>query len=324
MTRNGRSYGTAWSLAEDIAQSVWVTVARTGAKDVLREEPMDEQEALWVLLARAKQEIGAHFALARSTEQPVDWSDPATCNKLCPLMPSGCALMELPAYLAAMVATLPEAEREALLLKLDGLHPNLMAEHLECSDSTAARLVEAAVLMLRIDNPRLSGPAVAPECLEVWEQQALAELSEAKREALLRLDAEARQVLLLRAQGLSVHEIVKRLGISWDRAAGAARCVSVLRPATGKKSSGALKKVARGKREGSKAARLAATLRREVAQMQPGERLPRRTELKARFEVSTSTVDDAWAILRSEGLIESNGLQGYRVTEDAARMAVAA
>ncbi|MEU8616296.1 GntR family transcriptional regulator [Streptomyces sp. NPDC048623] len=319
---DGRVMGGAWALAEDITQNVWLGIARTIAKDVLGDEATDVEAARGLLFFRVKQEIGRYFHVSRNTERVVDWTDPVTCNIYCPLMPSGCALMELPGYLADMVAGLPEAEREALLLKLDGLHPSLMAEHLECSDATAARLVDAAVLLLKLDNPSLCGPAALQGDLDEWERAALAELSDVKREALLRLDADSRRILLLKAQGLNVHEIAKRLGVTWDKAAGAARCVSVLRPSTGKKPSAPRKSGVR--RKESKASRLAETLRYEVARMQPGERLPRRIELKARYGVSTSTVDDAWAILRREGLIESNGVQGYRVTMDVSRLAVAA
>ncbi|WP_157856488.1 MULTISPECIES: GntR family transcriptional regulator [Streptomyces] len=314
--------GGAHDLAEDIAQNVWLGIARTIANDVLGDEATDIEAARGLLFFRVKQEIGKYFHVSRNNERIIDWTDPVTCNIYCPLVPDSCALMELPGYLADMVAGLPDAEREALLLKLDGLHPSLMAEHLECSDATAARLVDAAVLLLKLDNPSLSGPAAMQGGLDEWERMALAELSEVKREALLRLDAESRRILLLKAQGLTVHEIAKRLGVTWDKAAGAARCVSVLRPSTGKKTSAPRKTGVR--RKESKASRLAETLRHEVARMQPGERLPRRIELKARYGVSTSTVDDAWAILRREGLIESNGVQGYRVTMDVSRLAVAA
>ncbi|MFJ4013120.1 GntR family transcriptional regulator [Streptomyces sp. NPDC090026] len=319
---DGRVMVGAWTLAEDIAQNVWLGMARSRASGYLDSEFEDIDAERGLLFYRVKNEVVGYLSISRNTERVIDWSDPVTCNTYCPLMPSGCALMELPGYLADMVAGLPEAERQALLLKLDGLHPSLMAEHLECSDATAARLVDAAVLLLKLDNPSLCGPAALPGDLDEWERMALAELSEVKREALLRLDADSRRILLLKAQGLTVHEIAKRLGVTWDKAAGAARCVSVLRPSTAKKPSAPRKTGVR--RKDSKASRLAETLRYEVARMQPGERLPRRIELKARYGVSTSTVDDAWAILRRDGLIESNGVQGYRVTMDVSRLGVAA
>lgn len=321
LSRDGRAMGGTWALAEDIAQNVWLRAARTGARGLLDEEPGGTQEVRRLLFGRVKEEIGSYFHVSRHNERAIDWTDPVTCNVYCSLMPSQCALVELPGYLADMVAGLPEAEREALLLKLDGLHPSLMAEHLECSDATAARLVDAAVLLLKLDNPSLCGPIALEEGLEEWERQSLAELSDIKREALLRLDVESRRVLLLKTQGLSVHEIVKRLGVTWDKAAGAARCVGVLRPSSGKPS--ARRKTGMRRKE-SKASRLAESLRYEVARMQPGARLPRRVELKARYGVSTSTVDDAWASLRREGLIESYGVQGYRVTMDVSRLAGAA
>ncbi|MEW1635055.1 sigma factor-like helix-turn-helix DNA-binding protein [Streptomyces sp. NPDC093801] len=228
LSRTGRGNGEAWALAEDITQSMWVQVARSGARDLLSDQSWSEDSALKVLFARVKREISEHFKLLRSSEAPVDWSDPITCKTLCPLLPGQCAWAELPDYLAKMVAALPEREREALLLKLDGTPHKLMGERLECSESTADRLAKTAILMLQIDNPELSADPVALESLPEWEQAALAELSAAQRHALLRLDEGPRQALLLKSQGLSDHAIAKRLGVRRDRVAEASLCAPVL------------------------------------------------------------------------------------------------
>ncbi|MEV7675821.1 sigma factor-like helix-turn-helix DNA-binding protein [Streptomyces sp. NPDC088752] len=229
LSRTGRSNGEAWALAEDLTQSMWVQAARSGARDLLNEdEQWTEDAERKVLFARVKREMSEHFKLMRSSEAPVDWSDPVTCNTLCPLLSGQCAWAELPDYLARMVAALPQREREALLLKLDGTPHKLMGERLGCSESTADRLAKTAILMLQIDNPELSFDPVALESLPEWEQQALSELSAAQREALLRLDEGPRQTLLLKSQGLSDHAIAKRLGVRRDRVAEASLCAPVL------------------------------------------------------------------------------------------------
>ncbi|MES9554642.1 MULTISPECIES: sigma factor-like helix-turn-helix DNA-binding protein [unclassified Streptomyces] len=224
-TRMGN--GEAWALAEDAVQSMWVRVARSGASDVLGHPEWSETQTRKVLFVRVKREIAEHFALLRSSETAVDWTEPATCNVLCPLMPSQCAWADLPDYLARMVAALPEREREALLLKLDGTPHKVMGERLKCSESTADRLAKTAILLLQIDNPELSHPPVAMESLPEWEQHALTALSAARREVLLRLDDVARSALLLNGE-VPTRDIAKRLGVSRERV-GAAVCAPVLR-----------------------------------------------------------------------------------------------
>ncbi|MBC3988736.1 hypothetical protein H8N00_07510 [Streptomyces sp. AC563] len=230
LSRTGRSNGEAWTLAEDLTQNMWVRIARSGEGDVLgSEREWTEDYTLKVLFNRVKREMSEHFNLLRSSEAPVDWSDPLTCDKLCPLMPSGCAWAELPEHLAKMVAKLPDAEREALLLRLDGTPNRVMGERLGCSESTAARRAKTALLLLQIDNPELSGPKVAIESLPGWEQRALSELTPAQRECLLRLDPGPRQTLLLKHQGLTDKAIAERLGVRRDKVAEASLCAPMLR-----------------------------------------------------------------------------------------------
>ncbi|MFE7902902.1 sigma factor-like helix-turn-helix DNA-binding protein [Streptomyces sp. NPDC057424] len=301
----GHTGSDAWTLAEDITQGMWVRVAREGGRGpVLSEDPAESPAGL--LFYRVKQEIIHHHRLFSSGEMAVDFGDPVTCNWLCPLMTSGCALVELPAYLAKMVDALPEQERAALLLMLDGLDPRSMAEHLDCADSTAERLANAAVLMLQIDNPELSREPVALESLAEWERRALSKLGAERRAALLRLESVTRQTLLLRQQGLSKKEISRRLGLGYDAVAIAVRCAPASPFSSKSKST--------GRRANSKFAQVADALREDIKAMQPGDRLPRRVELMERFGVGSRTIDNAWAVLRGEGLIESNGIYGYTVT----------
>ncbi|MGW8327955.1 sigma factor-like helix-turn-helix DNA-binding protein [Streptomyces sp. NPDC055897] len=228
LMRTGRSNGEAWSLGEDIVQSMWLQLGRTDATGLLGDESWPEEQVRKVLFARVKRAMSDHFNVLRASERPVDWSDPATCKTLCPLLPSGCAWVELPPYLTKMVSALPEREREALLLKLDGTPHRLMGERMGCSESTADRLAKTALLLLQIDNPELSGLPVPEESLPVWEQRALAERSAAQREVLLRLDETARQALLLSAE-LPTREIARRLGVARERVMGATMCAPVLR-----------------------------------------------------------------------------------------------
>ncbi|CAM5436649.1 hypothetical protein STENM223S_07868 [Streptomyces tendae] len=296
-----------WTLAEDITQGMWVRLAREGGlgRGLLADEQVENMGGL--LFYRVRQEISGHFQFHATGETPVDFEDPVTCNWLCPMMPDGCALAVLPDYLAAMVDALPDQEREALLLMLDGLSPRVMGEQLGCGDATAVRLANAAVLLLQIDNPELSREPVALESLEAWERQALCEVGAERREALLRLEPGQRQALLLRYQGVGQREIAKRLGMSYDAVAAVVRCGPASRR-------GAAKVKRSGRRTDSRYAQVAEALRVDIETMRAGERLPRKVDLMARFDVSQSVIDRAWGLLRAEGLIESNGLYGYTVT----------
>ncbi|MFI1444119.1 RNA polymerase sigma factor [Streptomyces fructofermentans] len=231
MTWRGLSMTQASALAEDIAQETWLKVARTGADDVLRPR-LTRDDVLPMLYVRLQSRIVAHFQLAKSTERPVDWEDPLTCNMLCPLMPEQCAMTELPAYLRQMLAKLPETEREALTLALDGLATEPIGEHLGCALSSAHRLVAAAVLMLKMANPALTGPAVDTRSLPLWQREALDRLDAVRRAVLLRLDDEARSVLLLLTQGVTCTQTAERLSLPVGRVKVVSRCLPHLRSLT--------------------------------------------------------------------------------------------
>ncbi|WP_328632818.1 GntR family transcriptional regulator [Streptomyces sp. NBC_00356] len=301
----GRSNDAAWMLAEDIAQSMWVELARRDQDRQFLNQELPEDEVRPVLFVRVKQQISAHFKLHSSSESPVDWTDDVTCNKLCPLMPGGCALAELPAYLAEMVDTLPERERAALLIRVDGTPMRQVGDRLGCGEATARRLVETAVLLLQLDNPQLCGPETSLESLPGWERRALAELSAAKRTALLGMDETARRSLLLLSTGMSLENVTKRLGVTKQPVMNAGRCLSVLRQA-GSWDAPHEKK--------SKAQLIADALRDELATMQPGERLPSKLELMNRFDCGAGTVQGAMNALRSQGLIDSTRGRGFFVT----------
>ncbi|WP_335978911.1 sigma factor-like helix-turn-helix DNA-binding protein [Streptomyces sp. CA2R106] len=316
----GRDGSTAQWQAEDVVQAMWGQVARNGRRDLLGDEPLAEDALLRLLYTRTK------YALTK-VQQPVretavDWSDAVVCNWLCPLVPEGCAAEALPAYLAKMVAALPEQEREALLLTLDGLPGRVAAQHLQCSRTQVERLASTAVLLLQIDNPELSGPAVAVDTLPVWEREELGKLSAAKREALLRLDGQTRQALLLRARGMTAREVGERLGMSKEQVAVVNRCVPGARPAARAKTP-ARRRTAAPKQANSRTTLVTAYWRERIAAMAPGERVSVYQGTKKRFGVGNSILDAATANLVAEGLIERAGLRGYRVA-DQARTAVSA
>ncbi|MFB6883429.1 sigma factor-like helix-turn-helix DNA-binding protein [Streptomyces noursei] len=214
LMNRGLPFVRARELAEDITQDAWVTVARETTKQLMTAETLSGDERRILLFARVKDMISQHFRRLPNTEEPVDWTDPVTCNTLCRSLPSGCARTVLPAYLDAMVSALPEKERTALLLRLEGMNMRLVAEHVGCSYPTANRLVESALLLIQIDNPELSADPVPLESLQPWEREELTHMSAAQRAALLRMDETSRRALLLHlGQGLNITEVARRLDV---------------------------------------------------------------------------------------------------------------
>lgn len=204
----------AVELAEDIVQDAWVAVARQTTKPLMAADSLSEDERRIFLFSRVKDEIQQYFRRQTSGEAPVDWTDPQICNWLCPALPGGCARTTLPAYLDAMVSKLPERERTALLLRLEGMNMRLVAEHVGVSYPTANRLVETALLLIQIDNPELSAEPVPLESLPKWEREELAGMSAAQRAALLRMDETSRRALLLHVgQDLNITEVARRLNV---------------------------------------------------------------------------------------------------------------
>lgn len=204
----------ARELADDIAQDVWVGVARETTKPLMTEAHLSEDDRRIFMFGRVKTEVHAYLRRLSSGEAPVDWTDPQTCNWLCPLLSTGCARTELPAYLNAMVSELPEREREALLLRLEGMPMRRLAEHIGVSYPTANRLVETALLLIQINNPELSADPAPLESLAKWEREELAHMSEAQQAALLRMDETSRRALLLHVgQGLNITEVARRLDV---------------------------------------------------------------------------------------------------------------
>ncbi|MFF4748562.1 sigma factor-like helix-turn-helix DNA-binding protein [Streptomyces sp. NPDC002514] len=204
----------ARELAEDLTQDVWVAVARETTKPLMTAEDLSADERRIFLFGRVKTEVHQYFRRKSTSEEPVDWTDPVTCNTLCPVLPGGCARTTLPAYLDAMVAKLPERERTALLLRLEDMPMRRLAERMGVSYPTANRLVETALLLIQIDNPELSADPVPVESLAKWERDELARMSAGQRAALLRMDETSRRALLLHVgQGLNITEVARRLDV---------------------------------------------------------------------------------------------------------------
>ncbi|MFI9082396.1 sigma-70 family RNA polymerase sigma factor, partial [Streptomyces sioyaensis] len=210
----GLARARASELAEDITQDVWVGVARETTKPLMAAEVLSEDERRIFLFGRVKTEVHQYFRRGSTAEYPVDFTDPVTCNLVCPVLPGGCARTALPTYLNAIVAKLPEREREALLLRLEGMPMRRLAEHVGVSYPTANRLVETALLLIQIDNPELSAEPVTLESLPQWEREELARMSAAQRAALLRMDEVSRRALLLHlGQGLNITDVARRLNV---------------------------------------------------------------------------------------------------------------
>lgn len=214
LLNRGVRQSRARELAEDIVQDVWVAVARETAKPLMAADALSEDDRRIFLFGRVKSEVHQYFRRLSSGEAPVDWSDPQVCNWLCPLLSTGCARTELPAYLDAMVSELPEREREALLLRLEGMPMRRLAEHVGVSYPTANRLVETALLLIQINNPELSADPAPLESLAKWEREELAHMSAAQQAALLRMDDTSRRALLLHlGQDLNITEVARRLNV---------------------------------------------------------------------------------------------------------------
>ncbi|WP_217167237.1 sigma factor-like helix-turn-helix DNA-binding protein [Streptomyces sp. AC512_CC834] len=214
LMNHGMDRDRAVGLADDIAQDVWVAVARETTKPLMAADELSADERRIFLFGRVKTEVHQYFRRGSTSEYLVDWTDPSTCNTLCPVLPEGCARTTLPAYLDTMVSALPERERAALLLRLEGLPMRRLAERLGASYPTANRLVETALLLIQIDNPGLSADPVPVESLHAWERTELARMSAAQRAALLRMDETSRRALLMHVgQGLSITEVARRLDV---------------------------------------------------------------------------------------------------------------
>ncbi|NEC85224.1 sigma-70 family RNA polymerase sigma factor [Streptomyces sp. SID12501] len=229
MTWRGLSIARAGALAEDIAQEAWVRVART--KDVL--QPGLTRDQLHAMLFRTvQQRITEYFAVPMAAEEPMAGEDAADCQTLCLFMTDQCAMAELPTHLRRMVAKLPDKEREALMLALDGTSAEPIGEHVGCNKKTALRLLKAAVLMLKVSNPVLTGGPVDPMSLPLWQREALGGMDLVRRTVLLRLDDEVRSVLLLLEQGVTCVDASKRLSVPIDRVKAVSRCLPHLRSLT--------------------------------------------------------------------------------------------
>ncbi|WP_432021326.1 GntR family transcriptional regulator [Streptomyces sp. 1222.5] len=297
----GFSVAASETLAEDIAQSTWIEVSRTGAKDLLAPEPLSESDTRAFLCVRVQNRLGKYFKRSSSYERPMDFSDPITSYVLAPMVEEQQEqpLAEPSEHLLRLLADLPEREREALLMRLDGCTKVVVASRLECSLHTGDRLYETALLRVQMCHPEMAREPVAPESLPAWQREALATLDDTRRAALLRIDDMPRRVLLLHlVEGLDGKQIAARLGVDRWGIMGAYSAASSLKVA------GQVTMHGGPFRERGAAARaLTETLRSEIAALRPGERVPAERDLAARFRCSAKTVRAAMSTLRAEGLV---------------------
>ncbi|MET7731169.1 GntR family transcriptional regulator [Streptomyces sp. NPDC005402] len=294
------SAARAQTLAEDIAQNVWVEVARTGAKDLLAPEPLSESDTQAFLFVRVQNQLGKHFKRSSSHERPMDFDDPITAYVLAPMVEEQqeVPLAEPSGELLRMVADLPDREREALLLQLDGCNKSVVADRLGCSLRTGDRLAETALLRLQLCHPEMPHEPITLESLPVWQREALATLDDTRCEALLRIGDLPRQVLLLHlVEGLDSNQVAARLGV--DRIV----ILGMYSAATSLKVAGQVAMQGAFREKGAAARALTEMLRSEIAALKPGERVPAERELATRFQCSAKTVRAAMATLRAEGLV---------------------
>ncbi|MGW1358469.1 GntR family transcriptional regulator [Streptomyces chartreusis] len=296
----GFSVSAAETLAEDIAGCTWIEVSRTGAKDLLAPEPLSESDTRAFLCVRVQNRLGKYFKRSSSYERPMDFSDPITAYVLAPMVEEQqeTPLAEPSEGLLRLLADLPEREREALLLRLDGCSKVVVASRLGCSLHTGDRLYETALLRVQMRYPEMAREPVALESLPAWQREALATLDDTRREALLRIGDFPRQVLLMHlAQGLDSKQIAARLGVDRLAIMGAYSAASSLKVAGQVSMQGTFRE------KGAAARALAETLRGEVEGLKPGERVPAERALAVRFQCSVKTVRAAMNMLRAEGLV---------------------
>ncbi|WP_409471191.1 sigma factor-like helix-turn-helix DNA-binding protein [Streptomyces sp. HC307] len=207
-------------------------------------------------------------------------------------------LAERSEELLRLLADLPDREREALLMRLDGCSKSVVASRLGCSLHTGDRLFETALLRVQMCHPEMAREPVVVESLPAWQRGALATLDDTRRQALLSIGDLPRQVLLMHlAEGLDSKQIAARLGVDRWAIMGAYSAASSLKVAGQVTMRGTFRE------KGAAARALAETLRGEVEALKPGERVPAERDLAPRFQCSAKTVRAAMNILRAEGLV---------------------
>ncbi|GAA3478476.1 GntR family transcriptional regulator [Streptomyces yanii] len=230
-----------------------------------------------------------------------------------------CPLADPSEELLPLLADLPEREREALLLRLDGCPNLVLGERLGCSMTTGRRLVDAALMRLQMRHPEMAREPVRLESLPAWQREALATLDNTRREALLRIDDLPRQVLLLHlSEGLDSKQIAARLEVDRNLIMGMYSCATSLRTAGQVTGQGTFRE------KGAAARALTETLRSEVEALAPGERVPAERGLAVRFQCSAKTVRAAMNALRAEGLVVLRRPYGLFRATAAGDLAVAA
>jgi DNA-binding CsgD family transcriptional regulator len=198
-----------WAQAEDVAQDVWVAVARGRVPELLEESP----DLPWPRLAATAKWAVLEAARTRGRREWLVWEgdDRSADEVLESLMGPGpdstvCAVEELleaeggsatgwaPACYAERIAALSPRQREVLELRCDGMSQEAVAARLGISGAAVNTHMRAAVASLRGESSSLP---------DGWER------------VLHRLSSKLqRDMVRLIATGVSQREAARRLGIS--------------------------------------------------------------------------------------------------------------
>lgn len=151
---NGRVTAIARQLAngvddaDDIAASAWLVASRW-----VHTLQADDEQAMGWLATITRHAVRDYYKPRRSHEVPSDWTDAVSSFAL-PTAPAAedVALAdpapELPEDLAALVDSLPEAEREVVLLRVQGISwAGIDSHHGKSSGRSWARFHHAAATL---------------------------------------------------------------------------------------------------------------------------------------------------------------------------------
>ncbi|MGW2545939.1 RNA polymerase sigma factor, partial [Kitasatospora sp. NPDC001574] len=116
-------------LAEDLAQEVWIQAGR--AVHGLRLP--DERAFSWLAVV-ARHTVGQHYRRKGSHEIAMDWSDPVAVRSLDANTAPADEPADLPGLYRPIIEALPDEQRTALMLRLDGLSYRAAAARTGLSD----------------------------------------------------------------------------------------------------------------------------------------------------------------------------------------------
>lgn len=206
LARGGVSWAQAVTLAPDLAQAVWVAVARYD-RGVLLAGEVDEETSRRYLATLARQQVGYFWRLRSSHEVVTDFDAPEwRAVEAAEPEPEA----ELTDRCDELLALLSPEVRAALVEVCYGVPVTALADTLGLSLSGARRLIEKAAATMRGELP-----AYRPPVPEDAPPARLEDLPAGQRAVLGNLNGRTRTMLLLRLAGHSPEVIARRGG--WDR-----------------------------------------------------------------------------------------------------------